>query len=177
MSISPWVCDCSGERFSVQLMKTARRSLKSQVLWRHSSSCLALSANSFPFRTSCRRGRTLRRPRWRPRGSRRHGTRRTLRVHGRERRLQPRTQRGDDRRGPRCFNSVSEVRYRRVLHDPRCCRGGTPWQRDKCSRSGSRIPTNPPSLVSQQRPRRPPRGDHLWSQLHCAIEPAIRAHD
>jgi hypothetical protein len=36
ISASPSVFDTSGERFSVQLMNSARRSLKSQVLSSHS---------------------------------------------------------------------------------------------------------------------------------------------
>src|SRR5262245_59043276 len=50
MSIKPWVCDISGDRLSVQLMKMARRSLKSHRLWWHSSSCLALRLTARSFR-------------------------------------------------------------------------------------------------------------------------------
>ena len=44
MSTRPWVCDSSGERFKVQLMKIAPRSLKSHRSWLHISSCLAFNA-------------------------------------------------------------------------------------------------------------------------------------
>jgi hypothetical protein len=43
MSASPWVLDTSGERFRLQLMNTARRSEKSVVAVRQSSSCLSVS--------------------------------------------------------------------------------------------------------------------------------------
>ena len=43
MSARPWVCDCSGERLSVQLMKSARRSEKSHWLCWQSSSCFGVS--------------------------------------------------------------------------------------------------------------------------------------
>ena len=41
-SASPWVCETSGERLRVQLMKTARRSEKSQREVAQSSSCLGV---------------------------------------------------------------------------------------------------------------------------------------
>src|SRR5207248_6537054 len=43
MSMRPCVCESSGDRFRVQLMNRARRSLKSHSVWRHSSSCLAVN--------------------------------------------------------------------------------------------------------------------------------------
>src|SRR3954471_2904838 len=45
-SIRPCVCDCSGLRFSVQLMYSARRSLKSYGLSSTIRSCISFSAIS-----------------------------------------------------------------------------------------------------------------------------------
>src|SRR5688572_18583314 len=48
ISARPSVFDTSGERFNVQLMNSARRSLKSQVLDSHSSACRSVSSTIVP---------------------------------------------------------------------------------------------------------------------------------
>ena len=51
-STRPCVCDSSGERFSVQLTNSARRSLKSHCDCAHSASCLSLSVAISPSTVS-----------------------------------------------------------------------------------------------------------------------------